>query len=390
MRLAADTRLSAVPGWSIRHARWLLVAMHLPFIAFQAAIVSTGLGLMPASEPAVVLFVLAAGALQLRHSLAASRGVRPRYWPWTFLLLLLLCYLPALLFTPFRWQTMQWFVIASAVMLLPTRVALPVVAAEVIGWSGAYIWTVAGNLSPGLLGIAEAAWGLGYATTTLIIGGGGLYAAARLVKAIHELHDAKAELAELAVASERLRISRDLHDLLGHTLSAISLKGDLAIRRLERGDGPGAASEIDSLTAVARAALRDLRDVAHHEHAVSLASETGAAGSLLATAGIGARIDVAVSGLAAPLDELLGWAVREGVTNVLRHSTATTCSISVRRTGGHVRLEMENDGAVSAGAEGNGLIGLAARAGALSGIAVGRLTGDGRFQLLVDVPEPGS
>lgn len=389
MSIPMDSRFGVRPRWSIRNATWLLVAMHVPFIAFQAAIVSTGLGLMPASEPASVLFVVTAGALQLRHSLAASRGVRPRYWPWTFLLLVLLCYVPALLFTPFRWQTMQWFVIASGVMLLPTRVALPVVAAEVIGWSGAYIWTVAGNLSPGLLGIAEAAWGLVYATTTLIIGGGGLYAAARLVRAIRELHDARAELAELAVASERLRISRDLHDLLGHTLSAVSLKGDLALRRLEQGDSPGAASEIDSLRAVARAALHDMRHVAQHEHVVTLRTEAGAASGLLATAGIRASVDLAVSDLAPPLDELLGWAVREGVTNVLRHSAATTCSISVRRKDGQVRLEMENDGAASPGLQGNGLVGLAARAGALSGIAVGRATGDGRFRLLVEVPEPG-
>ena len=74
---------------------------------------------------------------------------------------------------------------------------------------------------------------------------------------------------------------------------------------------------------------------------------------------------------------------------MLRRSAATTCSISVRRKDGQVRLEMENDGAASPGLQGNGLVGLAARAGALSGIAVGRATGDGRFRLLVEVPEPG-
>lgn len=384
-----DTRPASL-RWTIRDARWLLVAMHLPFIGFQGAIVSTGLGLMPAGEPASVLFVLAAGALQLRHSLAASRGVRPRHWPWTFLLLVLLCYVPALLFTPFRWQTMQWFVIASAVMLLPTRLALAVVAVEVIGWSGAYVWTVAGTLSPSLLGIAEAAWGLTYATTTLIIGGGGLYAAARLVRAIGELHDARAELAELAVGTERLRIARDLHDLLGHTLSAVSLKGDLAMRLLERDDGAAAAREIDGLTAVARAALHDMRQVARHEHVVSLRSEADAAAELLETAGIRVSVQVEVSDLSEPVDELLGWAVREGVTNALRHSSASVCSIRVRRRGGHVRLEIENDGAPSATTAGNGLVGLAARAAALSGTAVGLATGDGRFRLVVDVPEAGS
>jgi two-component system sensor histidine kinase DesK len=364
--------------------------MHLPFVAFQAAIVSTGLGLMPAGEPASVLFVLAAGALQLRHSLAASRGVRPPYWQLSFVVLVLLCYVPALLFTPFRWQTMQWFVIASAVMVLPARIALPVVAAEVIGWSAAYVWTVADSLSPSLLGVAEATWGLAYATTTLIIGGGGLYAAARLVRAVHELHDARAELAELAVGAERLRISRDLHDLLGHTLSAVSLKGDLAIRLLERDDRPAAAREIDDLTAVARAALHDMRDVARDQHAVSLRNEADAAADLLATAGIRVSMDLADSDLSAPVDELLGWALREGATNVLRHSTAATCLIRVRRIDGHVRLEIENDGAAPPGAEGSGLTGIAARAAALSGTAVCRATDDGRFQLMVDVPETES
>src|SRR5262249_17409146 len=88
--------------------------------------------------------------------------------------------------------------------------------------------------------------------TVWLMGGGGLVAAARLVRAIDELRDARAELAELAVGRERLRISRDLHDLLGHTLSAVSLKGDLALRLLARSEGARAAAEIASLTAVAR------------------------------------------------------------------------------------------------------------------------------------------
>ena len=87
------------------------------------------------------------------------------------------------------------------------------------------------------------------------------------------------------------------------------------------------------------------------------------------------------------VDELFAWAVREGVTNVLRHSTATTCALRVRRDGGLLRLEVENDGAAPASRGGHGLGGLAARAAALGGTAAGRATGDGGFVLVVEVPE---
>src|SRR5437867_996880 len=109
-------------------------------------------------------------------------------------------------------------------------------------------------------GVPSLIWSISYLTTALLLGAGGLFAAARLVRAIDDLRAARAELAELAVGRERLRISRDLHDLLGHTLSAVSLKGDLALRLLERNEQPRAAAEIESLTAVARSALRDMRD----------------------------------------------------------------------------------------------------------------------------------
>ena len=215
----------------------------------------------------------------------------------------------------------------------------------------------------------------------------GLFAAARLVRAVEDLQTARAELAELAVGRERLRISRDLHDLLGHTLSAVSLKGDLALRLLERNEHSRAAAEIESLTAVARSALRDMRDVAHDAHHVSFATDANSAVSLLATAGIETQIDVQVSDTSPAVDDLLGWALREGVTNVLRHSAATRCAISIRRDAGRVVLMMENDGAAPAALGGHGLNGLAARASALSGVANGTSLPDGQFCLLVHVPE---
>jgi two-component system sensor histidine kinase DesK len=204
---------------------------------------------------------------------------------------------------------------------------------------------------------------------------------------VDQLRDARADLAELAIGRERLRISRDLHDLLGQSLSAVSLKGDLAIGLLARQDVPRAVGEIESLVTVARSALHDLRDIAHREPPIALASEIQRAADLLASTGTETRVDMGVDTLPPAVDELFAWALREGVTNVLRHSAATTCAISIGRQEGIVRLEIVNDGAIPASSGGNGLSGLAARAAALSGAASARSMGDGRFRLRVDVPE---
>jgi two-component system sensor histidine kinase DesK len=225
-----------------------------------------------------------------------------------------------------------------------------------------------------------------YWTIGLVTGAVALYGAARLVRVLDELEATRTELAELAIGRERLRISRDLHDLLGHSLSAISLKGDLATRLLHS-DPHAASAEIEGLTGVARDALRGVRAITRDEHAMSLRTETDGAAALLGAAGIDARIDVDLPDLARPTEEMLAWAVREGITNVLRHSEATTCSVTAARRDGMVRLEMVNDRAHPPTGRGSGLAGLAARARALSGWASGERTHGGRFRLLVEVPE---
>jgi two-component system sensor histidine kinase DesK len=202
-----------------------------------------------------------------------------------------------------------------------------------------------------------------------------------------ELRAARAGLADLAMERERLRISRDLHDLLGQSLTAVSLKGDLAIGLLERHDVPRATAEIDSLIAIARTALRDVLDIAHRELPIALSTEIERMVDLLASTGTETRVDATAGPLPPAIDELFAWALREGMTNVLRHSSATTCSICVSRSRGTVRLEIINDGALPVTPGGSGLSGLAARAAVLSGTANGRSSGDGRFQLTVEVPE---
>ena len=130
----------------------------------------------------------------------------------------------------------------------------------------------------------------------------------------------------LAVGRERLRVSRDLHDLLGQSLSAVSLKGDLAIRLLHT-DPDAARAEIDSLTDVARDALRGVRAITLEKHTVSLPAEIDGATVLLEAAGVQTRVEVALAALPMPVEEVLAWTVREGVTNVLRHSRASACAI---------------------------------------------------------------
>jgi two-component system, NarL family, sensor histidine kinase DesK len=180
-------------------------------------------------------------------------------------------------------------------------------------------------------------------------------------------------------------VSRDLHDLLGQSLSAISLKGDLGLRLLG-GDGQAARSEIEGLTGIARDALSGLRAVAREEHAVSLRTEIEGAAGLLSAAGVQARTDLDLPDLAPAAEAVLAWAVREGTTNVLRHSRATTCSITAGRRRGSVFLEIFNDGGVAESGAGSGLAGLAERARAKAGsVSAGRT--DGGFRLVVEIPE---
>ena len=213
-----------------------------------------------------------------------------------------------------------------------------------------------------------------------------LYGSARLVRVLEELQATRAELAELAVGRERLRVSRDLHDLLGQSLSAVSLKGDLAIRLLPR-DPPAARAEIESLTGVARDALAGIRTVTRGEHLLSLRTETEGAAALLRAAGIDARIDLDVPKLSQPVEQMLAWALREGVTNVLRHSQARTCSITAGSRDGRLWLEIVNDGVQASADAGGGLTGLAERARAVSGSVTAHGTGDGQFRFRVEVPE---
>jgi two-component system, NarL family, sensor histidine kinase DesK len=183
-----------------------------------------------------------------------------------------------------------------------------------------------------------------------------------------ELREARDELARNAVAEERLRFARDLHDLLGHSLSLIALKSELAGRLAER-DPARAREEMADVEAAARRALAEVRDAVSGYRQVSLAQALAEARSALSAAGITLRAPAAVASLPGPVDAVLGWVVREATTNVLRHSGAGTVAVelAVSEDGATLTVIDDGRGAPATGGGGTGLAGLAERAAALGG-----------------------
>jgi len=323
---------------------------------------------------------LAVLALELRHGLAIARGVRPRGVGATLLALVVLVYLP-LPWWGWFWGTQQATVLAAVPLVLRGRVAA--VAMVGLGLSGAVVTVLLDPPVSTPVGFVYwtvyLAFGLAMFTATL-------YGSARLVAVQQELHRTRRELARTAVAAERLRVSRDLHDLLGQSLSAISLKGDLAVRLLARNTG-AARAEIEDVARVAREALRGVRAITRDgTHAVHLRQEIDGATTLMRAAHIAPRVEVDLPELPPPVEGTLAWAVREGVTNVLRHSRATTCAISAGTRDGVVHLSVVNDGADPGGPAGSGLLGLAERVRALSGSFAAGPVEPGGFRLAVELP----
>jgi two-component system sensor histidine kinase DesK len=166
---------------------------------------------------------------------------------------------------------------------------------------------------------------------------------------IGELRVSRDEVARLAaadaVAEERLRFARDLHDLLGHSLSVIVLKAELARRRLERGEHDEARDEVNDLEQVARRSLEEVREAVTGYRVRSLDAELSGAREVLEAAGIDVKIAVASdAALPSDIDQLLAWVVREATTNIVRHSSARHAGIDLARAGAAVRLEVSDDG----------------------------------------------
>ncbi|WP_306924704.1 sensor histidine kinase [Streptomyces luteogriseus] len=165
----------------------------------------------------------------------------------------------------------------------------------------------------------------------------------RLSEAVRELRAAREELAHRAVEKERLRFSRDLHDLLGHTMSVIVVKSEAA-RRLAGRDLDAALAQITDIEAVGRQALTEIREAVTGYRQGSLATELDRAHSALTAAGVTLVVSRSGPTLGPQTEALLGWVVREAVTNVVRHSGAERCEITLSGGGERVRLTVSDDG----------------------------------------------
>ncbi|MFT4036340.1 MAG: histidine kinase [Patulibacter sp.] len=213
---------------------------------------------------------------------------------------------------------------------------------------------------------------------------------------LREVEIARARAQELAGAEERVRIARDLHDLLGHSLTVISVRSQLAQRLAQRGEHARAAEEIAAVSELSRAAMVDVRAAVTGYRARPLAAELAAAEAALQSAGVGVEVLRPSDAVPAGGEEALGFVLREGVTNLLLHSAARRCWITAGRDDGAFIVEIADDGrglgqpliAIDpqrgVGASGHGLRGLAERVAA----AGGRLSAgdrDGRFVLRAEV-----
>jgi two-component system sensor histidine kinase DesK len=224
-----------------------------------------------------------------------------------------------------------------------------------------------------------------------LLGGFSLLGIKQLVRTMRELREARRTVAHLAATEERLRLARDLHDLLGHSLSLITLKSELAGRMLP-GSPDDAARQVADIEKVSRQALVDVRKAVTGYRRPTLAGEAAAARGALADAGVAVRVHVPdlLPGLGRDAEGALAWALREAATNVVRHSGAAlcVCAVTVDEAAGHAVLTVSDDGRGPSAApgRGNGLTGLAERLALAGGtLSTGR-AGDGGFTLRATVP----
>ncbi len=295
--------------------------------------------------------------------------------------------------------------------LLRTPALLGCVALGAAGAGGLVAAAAAGTTGPGNApGTAAVEAAMFYAYTVVLVAL--TYRVSTwMLGVVWEIDRSRAAHASLAVAEERLRFARDLHDVLGHNLSLMAVQSELAARLAGRGDAEAVNRMLD-VRQVAHESLREMRAVVDGYRRADLGAELAGAQSLLRSAGVACQVTGAASrggreqALPPSAQAALGWVVREATTNVIHHSEATTCAIDleVRDGPGHARtavLRITNDGVppVPAGATrpggsppapgaGSGLAGLDERLAGLGGVLTVAREPGGSFVLEARLPVP--
>jgi len=252
------------------------------------------------------------------------------------------------LMTPPKYGTVVVCVAVMAGAAFRWRVAVPLII--VVGLTGGIL-----DLLRGVSALQASGEVLNDAIVGLAAVAGRL-----LLDANRQLSLAREQIARLAVGEERLRFARDLHDLLGHSLSVIALKSELAGRLIKNTPGL-AAHEVEDIENVARGALREVREAVAGYRQPTLAAELAGAHEALTAAGIEYHVDQDHAPLPPAVEAVLAWTVREGVTNVMRHSQAKRCAIRITNQDGRATVEVVDDGRGGTLQPGSGLRGLRER-----------------------------
>ncbi|MEV4170482.1 histidine kinase [Nonomuraea sp. NPDC049709] len=302
---------------------------------------------------------------------------RPRFWGYALAAAFVVALAPELLFERPLWY-LSIFLPALTLILLRGRVrwvvTIPLVAQDL------FTFLVWGVTLQGPTFVDQAYQMVWIGERAVVV-----YGFVRMSRLARELRAARTQLARTEIARERLRFARDLHDLLGFSLSVIVLKSELAFRLLDR-NRARAHQELNEGLAAARQALADIETVATGYRRISLEDEIGSARAVLEAAGftVGGSVDVAP--LTAEQSSVLATVLREGVTNVLRHSDGRTCALDVRADGGTVLLTLRNDGVRTNDVPpGAGLDNLRHRMAAVGGNLRGS-TEDGSYVLTAELP----
>jgi two-component system sensor histidine kinase DesK len=321
----------------------------------------------------LALFVVVQ-AMVLRAAVGPEQPVRARLRAIAALVVVALAlWLPAFAWaepgrTPWAW--LAGFAAGAAVLAHPAAGAGTALALAVVAAAGAAVF--GGSLLTNaavVLGIAVALWLAGLVLVWLL-------------RLLAEAEGGRAAEADLAIAQERLRVSRELHDVLGHRLGIIALKAELAAD-LATTDPARSAAENEEIRELAATTLAEARRAVHGDTVADLATQIASAELVLGSAGIATAVDVDAAGLPTATSRLLAAVVREAVTNVLRHSAARTVWI----TFAHPTLTIVNDGVdgSSSTASGTGLASLAARSAAAGARLHARPVDGGRFEVRVEL-----
>jgi two-component system, NarL family, sensor histidine kinase DesK len=353
------------PRWDVRQYRWVagwrLVATRavaLVYLLYVVGAIRQNAHGTAAVLGYVGLAAFAAGWLVIVHEPFAPPT---RFWPlYGFLAALMVLELPAAhaagfvlavfltISTVGRLGARSWPIVA--VLALASLLVPPAIPA----WNTS-IGTAFGDVTPVAIPVVALA----------------IFAILRMLQSNSALAQAQAELASLAAENERFRIARDLHDLLGHSLTTITVKAGLAARLgapgQDRARQEQALQEIAEVETLARQALADMRAAVANYHDVTLTGELATGRQLLRAAGIAADLPRAVDMVDPAHQELFGWVVREGLTNIVRHAHASSCAIRLTASG--VEIIDDGVGGASPGTRpGHGLTGLRERVAAAGGV----------------------